>query len=686
MWYNGSTSTFAIGGGGSFVANKKLHINGATSIGSSLALTAVATNGLLVQTQVSAPIFYDSDNTGYYVDAASNSALYQITTGVGINLNGGIALNGSGATLANSIGARLTESYGPLWNCDNSSTWHHQVINGSMLCGFTAGGTNWGSGKVVANSDMRATLFYDYSNTAYYVDPASGSVLGGNVSILGGRNITFDTSGGSITIKGDSGGWGTGLYFLGSAGTNRGGFGALGGGDGLSYLWAGNAYNNAALYLYASNYAESPGSFRAPIFYDSNNTNYYCDPASTSVLNVVAGYSLRNIEDVSIDTPYGIYFSSNFNTDYAIYREAGAWSSPYPDLRIAFYTGIKMGAEATYGGMRFYNTSSMATQVMSINNSADGLGTGNVYVNNSLQAGSSLRAPIFYDTTNTAYYWNFADGSQSNIYTYIAGLAYYQCQYGSGAYSGAVTSPPLQVFSSDGGTAMMSFHRSGAYAINMGLDPDNFLRIGGWSAAANRWVLDGSGNNWVAGSFRAPIFYDSNNTSFYVDPQGGSAFQGALIIGPNTSGKYTRFGGNGGATDMCTVSASNGNLHLDAETGSNIYLAWYNTSTVNVGGSVVANGNITAYSDIRVKDNVETIPSALDKLDQIRGVTYTRTDLEDKERRYAGVIAQEIEQVLPEAVFENEEYKSVDYNATIGLLIQAVKELTDKVKALEAKE
>jgi hypothetical protein len=109
-------------------------------------------------------------------------------------------------------------------------------------------------------------------------------------------------------------------------------------------------------------------------------------------------------------------------------------------------------------------------------------------------------------------------------------------------------------------------------------------------------------------------------------------------------------------------------------------------TSINVAGSIVAAGNVTAYSDIRVKDNVETIPNALDKLDQIRGVTYTRTDLEDKERRYAGVIAQEIEAVLPEAVRDLGNIKAVDYNATIALLIQAVKELTDKVKALEAKE
>jgi len=104
---------------------------------------------------------------------------------------------------------------------------------------------------------------------------------------------------------------------------------------------------------------------------------------------------------------------------------------------------------------------------------------------------------------------------------------------------------------------------------------------------------------------------------------------------------------------------------------------------LEVGGSILASGNVTAYSDIRVKDNVESIVGAIGKLNQIRGVTYTRTDLEDKERKYAGVIAQEIEQVLPEAVFDNGKVKAVDYNATIALLIQAVKEQQGQINELK---
>lgn len=48
----------------------------------------------------------------------------------------------------------------------------------------------------------------------------------------------------------------------------------------------------------------------------------------------------------------------------------------------------------------------------------------------------------------------------------------------------------------------MSFHRGGQYAVNMGLDPDNVLRIGGWSAPANLWQLDMGGNQTLSGSIR----------------------------------------------------------------------------------------------------------------------------------------------------------------------------------------
>jgi hypothetical protein len=65
----------------------------------------------------------------------------------GLNFAGKFALTPSGANTNNNDGAYFTESYGVVWNMTNSQTWHHQVVNGSSLCGFTAGGGNYGSGR-----------------------------------------------------------------------------------------------------------------------------------------------------------------------------------------------------------------------------------------------------------------------------------------------------------------------------------------------------------------------------------------------------------------------------------------------------------------------------------------------------------------------------------------------------------
>jgi hypothetical protein len=80
----------------------------------------------------------------------------------------------------------------------------------------------------------------------------------------------------------------------------------------------------------------------------------------------------------------------------------------------------------------------------------------------------------------------------------------------------------------------MSFHRGGSYAVNMGLDSDNVLRIGGWSAAADRWQLDMSGNMTVAGNVTA--YSDERLKKDWVDLPKDFISRLAQI----KSGTYTR--------------------------------------------------------------------------------------------------------------------------------------------------
>tara|TARA_R110000765_G_scaffold234770_1_gene337791 strand:- start:39 stop:491 length:453 start_codon:yes stop_codon:yes gene_type:complete len=114
--------------------------------------------------------------------------------------------------------------------------------------------------------------------------------------------------------------------------------------------------------------------------------------------------------------------------------------------------------------------------------------------------------------------------------------------------------------------------------------------------------------------------------------------------------------------------------------------------TWDMSGNYTAVGNVTAYSDIRLKDNIEVIPDAMAKVKALRGVTFDRNDfIPDAETgvmpetRQAGVIAQEVEKVLPEVVMTNasDGIKTVAYGNMVGLLIEAIKELKSEIDELK---
>ena len=115
-----------------------------------------------------------------------------------------------------------------------------------------------------------------------------------------------------------------------------------------------------------------------------------------------------------------------------------------------------------------------------------------------------------------------------------------------------------------------------------------------------------------------------------------------------------------------------------------------------VAGAIYATGDIVGSSDERLKKNINTIENALDKVENLRGVTYEwKEDRQEKDGhdhnnitpKRIGVIAQEILDIVPEVVThdkENDRY-GVSYGHLTGLLIEAVKDLSNKVKDLEKK-
>ena len=106
---------------------------------------------------------------------------------------------------------------------------------------------------------------------------------------------------------------------------------------------------------------------------------------------------------------------------------------------------------------------------------------------------------------------------------------------------------------------------------------------------------------------------------------------------------------------------------------------------MKVHGSFLATGDVSAFSDESLKDDVQVIDGALYKLLQVRGVTFVRNDVEDSSRK-AGVIAQEVEKVLPEVVITSKDgLKSVAYGNLVALLIEAIKELKSEIEELKSK-
>lgn len=105
------------------------------------------------------------------------------------------------------------------------------------------------------------------------------------------------------------------------------------------------------------------------------------------------------------------------------------------------------------------------------------------------------------------------------------------------------------------------------------------------------------------------------------------------------------------------------------------------SGNLSVTGTITATGDITAFSDIRTKSHVDTITEALYKVKQLRGVSYiSKFNMEPR----IGVIAQEVERVIPEVVFTHSDgLKSVAYQNLVGLLIEAIKDLEARVAELE---
>jgi len=226
------------------------------------------------------------------------------------------------------------------------------------------------------------------------------------------------------------------------------------------------------------------------------------------------------------------------------------------------------------------------------------------------------------------------------------GSLYIANGYSGGVGTGSVIQTSDYYSSADHGTTLFLNPYGGN--VNFGSGSVN-LGSGSVTFSSNTWHRSSDGKNRLHFGNNATTYYGTGDKHVFRSPSDA---------------------------DLLTINSS-GNVGIGTATP---------TEKLHVSGNILATLNVTAYSDARVKTNIVEIDSPLEKISQLRGVYYNRIDDSNASpARHVGVIAQEVERVLPEVVLTDtseEKHKSVAYGNIVALLIEGMKAQQSTIESL----
>jgi hypothetical protein len=481
-------------------------------------------------------------------------------------------------------------------------------------------------------------------------------------------------------------------------------------------------FNNISSKTGGTGTYQTSGDFRASIFYDSNNTSFYLDPASTSMLNALMVGGSRVVTNNG--GTWGINISGNANSanniDGIAFRNGNSTNSINPNSitenGIGYVNSVSLFGQtdgALYSQAHSsnwnhqifgdYRTGQLAVRgrnngtltawriiLDSSNFTSYAASTSHTHTFDSLtsktlgtgtyQTSGDFRASIFYDSNNTGYYVDPA--STSNLLSLTV----------ANTISGSINGNSATVSNITNNTGLVRNGLSAPGFID-GLTTNNFRTTlfgsttNGYQISTARWnnvPAPLSGLNqystmiaWAGSDTQGFLAVDYNSPAVRIG--GGNANninwnRRVLLEDVWTNNKY--FGSNGDIYGTVFYDANDSSRYLDPS---------------STGDSIRVSGDIVAYySDERLKDKKGNIQNALEKVLSLNGFYYEPNnkaqELGYKKKLEVGVSAQEVETILPEIIKDapiGQGYKTLDYGKLTPLLIEAIKEQQKQIDELK---
>jgi hypothetical protein len=761
-----------------------------------------------------APIFYDTNDTTYRLDPTDTTFIRYLkvnTTGTSSGTRAlTIKADGQAEINFGSYPASWTSALQIQNNNNTDFVWISPLddgqnarfrTGGSGLDFYTDGGNDTGTHSLFVGSgyaqgiiSLRAPIFYDSNNTAFYTDPASTSILNSlqvnspaniqGVSIIGNfgqwqahgtytnfnANVAFwgwnYVQGNTNAPNSTSSQWYRGRFSLGSEYPQNYSSGHYwmemtvprSSVTSAGHLWirycengSVGGWTQAGSNIIGTGTATS--DYRAPIFYDSDDTNYYADFRGLSRFSRLAldqarintsrypvghytpGETVFEFTPAWTNDQLQAYFS---NGNVAWINEAGApggyairivggvnvggdYGSGFPYIPVdqddIFYMECwirsENGSQRHYMGSIDYNQNfgslggnpgSFGYWAMS--NTLVGTGWVKVsgYIGGFGGSVGQFRPGTKYWTPQALF--NYTNVSGNNV-SYISGWKVIKvAQVGNRTFRGEISNPSvwinnganvnnynenIRLFNASNGVSVIAFSATGTG----GTPPTSILGFSDRLEVRrnNDWETRVyAGYAEARGSYRAPIFYDSNNTDFYTDPASTSRMN---AITPNLitmvgTGEIRRHDATTTYTQFNTTAQWRVVI-----SGTERFRV--NASEVFTNVVIRSSGDIVAFfSDERLKTKKGSIDNALQKILQLDGFYYTTNDLAKsvgytEEGLQVGISAQQVRDILPEVVtlapfdstyddngnlysISGENYLTVKYEKMVPLIIEGIKD------------